>query len=160
MNINMNKDLKIYLVQVVIIVIIIVGIFYIKSLFNTQTLDQKTAECIASKTVLYSQTTCTHCIAQKKILGNFTSLFTIIECDKDAQKCRDANIVGTPTWIINNKTVVEGTQSIEQLKNLTACANCDVNIIINNTDSCNINNTNSSCIKPLQTSSCDPGVKR
>jgi hypothetical protein len=156
----MNKDLKIYLVQVVIIVIIIVSIFYIKGLFNSETFDQKTAECIASKTVLYSQTSCTHCIAQKKILGAYTSLFTIVECDKEPQKCTDANILGTPTWIINNKTVIEGTQSIEQLKNLTACANCEVNPTLNNAPSCSINNTNSSCIQPLETSSCVSGVAK
>jgi len=154
----MNKDLKIYLVQVVIIVIIIISIFYIKSLLNNDNLDEKTAECIASKTVLYSQTTCTHCIAQKKLLGTYTSLFTIIECDKEPQKCRDANILGTPTWIISNKTVVEGTQSIKQLENLTGCKDCNVNITVNNSPSCNLNNTNSTCT--IQQSTCSPGVKK
>ena len=43
-----------------------------------------------------------------------------IECDKDLQKCQDAQITGTPTWIINNKQI-EGTQTIKKLKELTGC---------------------------------------
>jgi len=158
----MNKDLKIYLVQVVIIVIIIIGIFYIKSLFNTDTFDEKTAECIASKAVMYSQTSCTHCIAQKHILGNYTRLFTIIECDKDPNVCSKVGITETPTWIIDNKTMVKGTQSIKQLENITGCKNCDINVTVsvNDTPSCSINATNSTCTSQIQESSCSPGVSK
>jgi hypothetical protein len=156
----MNKDLKIYLVQVVIIVIIIISIFYVKSLFNTEKLDEATAKCIAGKTVLYSQTTCTHCIAQKKILGEYSALFTIVECDKEPIKCSDANILATPTWVINNKTIIEGTQSIKQLENLTACKDCNVNITLTDNSSCNINNSDSSCILPIQQSTCSSGVSK
>ena len=118
----MKKDNKIYLTLVVIVLIIIAGIYYFKNM-NQDVLDQKTAECIASKAVMYSQTACSHCITQKQILGNYSSLFNIVECDKDIKKCQDAQILGTPTWIINNTNIqkIEGVQTIKQLKELTNC---------------------------------------
>lgn len=115
----MNKDLKIYLILVVIVVLIILGIFYLKNLFK-ENLDEKTAECIAKNATLFSQTSCSHCIAQKQIIGEYIKLFRVIECDKEQEPCQEAEITGTPTWIINGKKV-EGTQSISKLKELAGC---------------------------------------
>lgn len=116
----MNRDTKIYLSLVVIIILIVAGIFIYKNM-NKDVLDKASAKCIASKSVMYSQTTCSHCITQKEILGDYLSMFNIIECDKEIKKCQDAQITGTPTWIINNSTKAEGMQTIKQLKELTGC---------------------------------------
>ena len=115
----MNKDLKIYLTLIVIVLIVIAGIYYLKTI-NQETADVQTMKCIAKKAVMYSQSACSHCITQKQILGNYTNLFNIIECDKDLKKCQDAQILGTPTWIIDNKKI-ESIQTIKQLKELTGC---------------------------------------
>ncbi len=115
----MNKDLKVYLISVVIIILIILGIFYVKS-FLREDPGEKTMKCIAEKAVMYSQTSCSHCITQKEILGNYTALFNIIECDKEQQRCIDAGITGTPTWIIDGKEE-EGVRTIKQLRELTGC---------------------------------------
>jgi glutaredoxin len=104
---------------VVIVLVVIAGIYYFKNL-NKETPEEQTMKCIAGKAIMYSQTACSHCITQKEILGNYTSLFNIIECDKDFKKCSDAEITGTPTWIINGKKV-SGSQTIKQLKELTGC---------------------------------------
>jgi hypothetical protein len=119
----MNKDLKIYAIMTIAIVAIIIVIFYIKSYNNSDILDEATAKCIAAKSIIYSQTQCSHCMAQKQILGNYTSLFNITECDlskENRQKCLDSGIEGTPTWVIDGKKY-EGAQSIKQLKELTGC---------------------------------------
>lgn len=118
----MKKDTKVYLILVVIIILIIGGIFYWKSL-NKEALDKETAICISGKAVMYSQTSCSHCIVQKKMLGNYLNIFNITECDENEEenkKCSDAGIIGTPTWIIDGKKI-EGIQTIAQLKELTRC---------------------------------------
>lgn len=118
----MNKDMKVYLILIVIVILIIAGIYYFKKI-NKENPEEQTMKCIAGKTLIYSQTACSHCIQQKQILGNYTSLFNIIECDKDsesAKKCSDAKIPGTPTWIINNNQY-PGTKTIKELKELTGC---------------------------------------
>ena len=118
----MNKDIKIYLTLVVIVLVIIGTIYYFKKI-NQEVPEEQTMKCIAGKAVMYSQTACSHCITQKQILGNYTSLFNIVECDKELKQCQDAQILGTPTWIINNTNIqkIEGVQTIKQLKELTNC---------------------------------------
>jgi glutaredoxin len=77
-------------------------------------------KCISENAIMYSQTSCSHCITQKEILGDSKNLFNITECDKDLEKCNIAGITATPTWFIKDKKV-EGVQSINQLKELTGC---------------------------------------
>ena len=92
----MNKDLKIYIILTVIVLVMIGAILIIKK-YNSETLNEASAKCIAEKTIMYSQKRCSHCTEQKKLLGNYTSIFNIIECDNQPQKCADAGIEGTPT---------------------------------------------------------------
>lgn len=118
-----NKDIKIYLSLVAIIILIIAVILWIKNIRNPENnIDEEVIKCIASKAVMYSQNGCSHCISQKNILGSYVSLFNIIECNENdnLKKCTEAGIIGTPSWIINNQKY-EGVQSIAELKNLTGC---------------------------------------
>lgn len=117
----MQKDTKIYLTLVIIVLLIIAGIYYYKNMYNPpKQLEEETMKCIASKAVMYSQTSCSHCITQKELLGDYKDLFTIVECDKDLEACSEQGITGTPTWIINNQKITS-LQSIEKLKELTKC---------------------------------------
>ncbi len=118
----MNESTKIYLSLIIIVVLIIAGIFLIKNLNNPNSniIDENTIKCISSKSTMYSQKACSHCIAQKEILGNYTKLFNIIECDEKIQKCNEAEITATPTWIINDKKI-QGIQTLENLKQLAGC---------------------------------------
>ena len=143
----MNKDLKIYLALVVIILLVIGGVYYWKNM-NQITPEEQTMKCISSKAVLYSQTDCSHCKQQKQILGEYASLFKIIECDKEPQKCTE--ITGTPTWKINGKNY-EGIRSIKELADITGCQ-CNANVIVlkNNSAICNINESNQSCTTAVE----------
>lgn len=143
----MNRDTKIYLSLVVIVIIIIAGIYYLKS-NNQTTPEEQTMKCIASKAILYSQTTCSHCKQQKEILGEYVKLFTVIECDKEPSKCIE--IKGTPTWKINEK-YYEGVKSIKELADTAGCeCNANINVIKNTSiQTCNTN-TSQECTKPVE----------
>ena len=115
----MKKDNKIIIGLALTVIVIIAVIVFIKN-YNSDTLNEELARCIASKSIMYSQLGCSHCIEQKKLFGDYTSIFDIVECDEEPQKCADAGISGTPTWIINNQKIV-GVRTIKQLKELSGC---------------------------------------
>lgn len=125
----MDKDTKTYLILAGIVLLIIVTILLIKNpsiigkiigINNDPVIDEKTMKCIASKAVLYSQKGCSHCITQKEILGEYADLFNTIDCIENPEKCAEAGIKVTPTWVINGKKI-EGVQTIKQLKELAGC---------------------------------------
>ena len=135
----MNKDTKIYLILIIIVILIIGVIYYIKN-NNKITPEETTMKCISSKAILYSKTDCSHCKQQKQILGEYSNLFNIIECDKQPILCSKNSITGTPTWEINGK-FYQGVKSIKELSDLTGCeCNANVNVIKNTSiETCNIN---------------------
>ncbi len=115
----MNKDTKIYLGLVVIVLIIISIIFIRNYLINQQT-DKTTMQCIASKSMLIASTSCSHCVEQKKILGDYAKDFQIVYVEDDPTLWSKYNLIGVPTWVIDNRTY-PGTKSITELKTLTNC---------------------------------------
>lgn len=114
----MNKDTKIYLGLVVIVIVIIIAIFYIKD--NGETPEQKLAKCIGENSVLYIKLGCPACEVQKTMFGDNYQYLNKIDCHYEIQKCIDAGITHTPTWIIKEQKI-EGVQPIEKLKELTGC---------------------------------------
>jgi len=143
----MNKDTKIYLILVVIVLAVISGIYLYKYI-TKETPEEGTMKCIASKAILYSQTSCIHCKQQKEILGGYVKFFNIIECDKEPLKC--INIQGTPTWDISGKKY-EGVKSIKELSDLASCeCKANINVIKNESAVCNLENTEQSCTIPAE----------
>jgi glutaredoxin len=68
---------------------------------------------------------CPNCANQKNLFGKSFKYVTYVECDArgtnaQPQLCKENNIKGYPTWIING-TFVEGTQSLEELSRLSDC---------------------------------------
>ena len=113
----MKKDTKIYLILTVIIILIILGIYFTK---ENKIINEKTAKCISENSFLYTKLGCPACEAQEKMFeGNYQYL-NKTDCYSEIQKCIDAQITGTPTWIINGEKY-PGVQSIEKLKELTGC---------------------------------------
>jgi hypothetical protein len=145
----MKKDTLIYLVLVIIVALIIVGILWIKN--NNVTPEEKTMKCIASKLTMYSQTTCIHCKQQKEILGEYVSLFKIIECDKTPQLCGIEGLGGTPTWEFDGK-LYPGVKSIKELADLSGCeCNANINVLKNDTETCTVGAQDQNCTKPAET---------
>ena len=155
----MNKDTKIYLSLVIIIILVIAGIFIYKNI-NKETPQEKVMNCVASKATLYGTKYCPHCKNQKEILGTSLSLFVNIDCLDNPEKCDEAGVDRYPTWKINGK-LYPGVKSINELKKLTNCEGCDCeNCPLKNVknitaaDSTTCTNASDTCIKPIDSATC------
>lgn len=102
----------------VIFGVVILATFLIKNK-GGETSDE-IAKCIGQNSIIYSQLGCHACEAQKNLFGESYQYLNEIDCYYTPQKCIDANITATPTWIIKNQKYV-GVQSIDELKEFTGC---------------------------------------
>lgn len=112
-----SKNNIIMISLVIAIALIIAGVYYVRGNSSPQ---NEALKCIAEKSTLYVSKTCSHCAAQKKILGNGLKYFKMIDCLDESGKCVEANVTAVPTWVING-TNYEGVRSIEELKRLAGC---------------------------------------
>lgn len=112
-----TKEITIFAVLVILVIAIILIINYIKANGNH---PDEIIKCIADNSILVVSKTCSHCINQKKILEPYLDYFNILEISEHPELNKEYNIIGVPTWIINNQTYAGG-KSIEELKQLTGC---------------------------------------
>jgi hypothetical protein len=104
-----------------IIVLIIAFAVYEKTKPNDSNVSEELAKCIGENSVLYSQVTCSHCVAQKRMFGENVKHLNIFECGSDNWKtCSEIGITGTPTWVINQRHY-SGVRSVESIQQLTGC---------------------------------------
>tara|TARA_Y100000034_G_C6837171_1_gene378437 strand:+ start:146 stop:493 length:348 start_codon:yes stop_codon:yes gene_type:complete len=115
----MKKGTKIYLGLIILVLAIIILIFALKDPVNPQG-DRETVKCIAENSLLYSSFTCSACKNQEELFGDNYDLINKIDCFYEGEKCSQAEIRGTPTWIINDQEYL-GIKTIEELKELTGC---------------------------------------
>ncbi len=120
--VTMKKDLKIYLGLLGIVVLVVLGINFLKSSNGDEENLSELAKCIGEKATLYIQLGCSHCDAQEKLFGENYPYLKVIDCTvaEDRQKCIDAEISGTPTWIVNGEKY-PGFKTLEELKEITEC---------------------------------------
>ncbi|MGY4884153.1 MAG: DsbA family protein [Nanobdellota archaeon] len=115
----MKSKTKSILATLIIIVVIAVIAFLVLSKKPPVT-DAETAQCIGSKSVLYTQLGCHFCEVQEEMFGENYQYLNVVDCWYNHQACIDYNITGTPTWIVKNKKY-EGVQTIDKLKEITGC---------------------------------------
>lgn len=117
----MKKSYERLITIAVVAAVLIIAVLLIQNKPTLQA-STETAKCIGQNSILYTQTGCSHCVDQEALFGDNLKYLNIIDCLKDGnmQKCIDAKIEGTPTWIIKNQSYV-GVQSIDKLKELTNC---------------------------------------
>lgn len=113
----MKKDIITYLVLGIIIISIILIIFSLKENGNP---NQELAKCIGQNSELYVQLGCGACEVQEEMFGESYQHLNTVNCAYERQKCAEAGITGTPTWIIDGEKHPK-VQSIEKLKELTGC---------------------------------------
>jgi len=113
----MKKETKIYLTIVVIVILIVVGILWLKS---RPTINDEIAKCIAGKSKAIISKTCTACARQEEILGENFKYFDIIDITEHPEVVEQYKIEGVPTWIINGEKYT-GVKTIEELRELTGC---------------------------------------
>ena len=87
---------------------------------NNSSISKALAICIGENSVYYSQTGCPACLNQENMFGDNIKYINKIDCKLDMQKCIDAKISATPTWIIDGQ-LYRGVQTIEKLAELTGC---------------------------------------
>lgn len=115
----MEKSKLITIISIIIILLIAGGIIYWKNQgFAVQNIpSEEVAKWIGEHSVLYVQTTCSHCRDQEALFGDNVKYLNMVD-ESQMQKFIDEGIEATPTWVINGQKYV-GVQSIEKLKELT-----------------------------------------
>ncbi len=79
------------------------------------------AQCLTdSGLIMYGTEWCSHCQAQKKMLGKSFEYIDYIDCDKNRETCLLEVIQGYPTWKMNGESYT-GTQELEQLAQISDC---------------------------------------
>lgn len=117
----MQKEKLVTFGIVVVILLLAGGMLYFKNFGGGVVQDtpaESVAKWIGSHSILYVQTGCVHCEEQEDLFGINVRYLNIVNCLENPQECNDAEIVKTPTWIIDGQKY-EGVQSIEKLKELT-----------------------------------------
>ena len=85
-----------------------------------QNLDEF-AKCITEKwAMIYTSTTCSHCIKQKSLFGDSWQYINDVDCNKSPVVCSQAGIQWVPNWVINWENIM-GQQSLEFLAEKTGC---------------------------------------
>jgi len=117
----MRKEKLITGSVVIFVIAIALVIIYFRQVPSPQ-ITESAAQCIGQNSVMYAQTGCSHCLDQEAMFGSYVSKLNIIDClqQNQTQKCIDAKIEATPTWIIKNQSYT-GVQTIDKLKQLTGC---------------------------------------
>lgn len=80
------------------------------------------AKCMTEKgVIMYGSDTCSHCIEQKKSFKGSFDLINYVECRKNQEECEKAQIMSTPTWLINGEKYT-GRKSLSELAELSGCS--------------------------------------
>lgn len=122
----MNKQNKIILIftAVLIILVLIFAISNLRSIEIGLNYDEF-AKCITEKkAVMYGAESCSHCKAQKDVLGDSFKYINYVECPDNIKFCLDNGINGYPTWIIGTSTKIEGfsrNTTMQEISNATGC---------------------------------------
>jgi glutaredoxin len=114
-----NKKKLIIWLTIILIIAAVALINYWPSNSNSD-IDEATMQCIAQNSQLYVSKTCPHCAQQKQILGDYLSLFEMIDCIDNQQACIEAGIEYVPTWVIRGERNT-GVFELSELKAMTGC---------------------------------------
>jgi hypothetical protein len=114
-----------------ILVIVVLGVFIVKSISSGSSKYDNFAQCIVdSGAKMYSAWWCPHCQEQKKLFGKSFDIIENaglhVECSPGgtrsfSQFCRDAGITGTPTWKFADGTDAGGRLALNVLAERTNC---------------------------------------
>jgi thioredoxin-related protein len=78
--------------------------------------------CLNDKgAVMYGSYSCAYCQKQKREFGASFSKLQYIECSKEVNKCVEANIKGTPTWIFSDGSRIDGYLPLPQFAEKVGC---------------------------------------
>jgi thiol-disulfide isomerase/thioredoxin len=121
---------------IISVVVVILGVYAITRVHGTSQValnpnDPKVvlAQCLTDNGAkMYGASWCPHCAAQKKDFGDAFEKVTYVECaipgdpQDQTQPCKDAKIVGYPTWVFADGSRVSGEQTLEDLAAKAGCS--------------------------------------
>jgi glutaredoxin len=115
----MNKKTQNIVITIVIIIAIAaIAFFIIRGKTTGAVVSEDAAKWIGAHSTVYTQVGCSHCVDQENLFGDNWKYIHSVDYFTNPQAFIDANITGTPTWVINGQQYV-GVQSITTLENLT-----------------------------------------
>jgi len=125
----MDKNVKIFLSVIGILIIGLIALTFIKSddVPVGPGVYDEFAQCLADEgAVFYGAFWCSVCNAQKKIFDSSAKLLPYKECSTPDSKsqladCREKNIKGYPTWDFADGSRLTGKLTLEQLAEKTSC---------------------------------------
>jgi len=80
------------------------------------------AKCLSGKgAVLYKSLNCPFCQKEIEAFGDSFRFVQHVDCLQEPQKCLDAGIRGTPTWVFSDGRKFEGLQGVEKLSQESGC---------------------------------------
>ncbi len=112
----MKKDNLITII--IILTIILLSIIILNNAGSK--ISEEEAKCIGQNSVIYVQEGCSHCVKQEEMFGENYKYLNVVDCVYEEDKCINAGIQGTPTWIIKDK-IYEGFQTKDKLKEFAGC---------------------------------------
>ena len=116
----MDKKTRIYIL-IAIVAVIALSAYFIQKGMNKQGNYDSFAKCLTEKGArMYGTEWCSHCQAQKALFGKSFQYVFFTDCDLDSAACKQVNITGYPTWIING-TQYPGEQTLQNMGFLTDC---------------------------------------
>jgi len=115
---------KITIITSLIVLAIIILILKVTVIGNGSEVEitKEETECIAKEATLYMSESCIYCTKQEKMFGDNYQYLNKISCKLEPGKCLEADITGTPTWVLNDGTQLVGVQELDVLKRVTNCA--------------------------------------
>lgn len=120
----MNK--RVWALITVLLLIIALAVILViysapKSAGNSVALDTF-AECLSQKGfTMYGLYSCPHCQAEKALFGSSFQYVNYVECSTNPDECTAKNVNAVPTWIGPNGKTYVGTQTLQDLANVSGC---------------------------------------
>jgi len=129
-----NKKIKIFVSVIIILILVLVVVFFLRNPVDKNLGKYDSfATCLKDKgAVFYGAFWCPHCQAEKKLFGSSEKLLPYVECSTpDAQDqtqiCKDKKILGYPTWMLKDGTIIPNDSTngsgvkLETLAEKTSC---------------------------------------
>lgn len=123
----MKKETNYIISAVVILIIILVGFYFLgKADSGPGELDEFTACLESEDAIFWGAFWCPNCNDQKKLFGKSQKLLPYTECsspdgNSQLQVCVDAGIEAYPTWEFADGSRLTGVVKLEDLAEKTGC---------------------------------------
>lgn len=116
-----NKIYKIVLIALVILAAGVAVYFLYQPKSGINSLDSF-AKCLSERgLVMYGLYSCPHCQAEKQLFGSSFQYVNYVECSENPGKCTAEKISAVPTWVNPNGERLVGTQTLENLSEISGC---------------------------------------